>query len=107
ESLMNIDDIIKVSDAIYFNAGKLADRLSLVQLPLQQTIVTEKCLNAGKPIIIGNSVLLSMTVTERPMKAEVYDVYHSIHQGASALVLTGETMMGKHPTLVVKTLKDI
>ncbi len=107
ESLMDIDDIIKFSDAIYFNAGKLAERLELVQLPLHQSIITEKCLLAGKPMIVGNSMLLSMTVTERPMKAEVYDVYNAIKEGVSAVSLNGETMMGKNPTNVVKTLLEI
>ncbi len=107
ESLMNIDDIIKVADAVYFNAGKLAEKLELIQLPLNQSIVTEKCLQAGKPLIVGNSMLLSMTVTERPMKSEVYDVYNAIKEGASALTLNGETMMGKDPSLAVSTLMEL
>lgn len=105
--IKNMDEIISVSDGIMVARGDLGVEIPLEKLPNVQKKLIESCLKAGKLVIVATEMLESMTTSVRPTRAEVSDVANAIYEKASATMLSGETAIGKHPALVVKTMSKI
>ena len=105
--IKNILDIIKVSDGIMVARGDLGVEIPLEKLPNIQKKIISQCLDYGKLVIVATEMLESMTTSVRPTRAEVSDVANAIYEKASATMLSGETAIGKHPALVVKTMSKI
>ena len=106
-SLRNLDSIIEASDVVLVARGDLGIRLSLEEVPYYQKIIVEKCLEAGKPVIVATQFLASMVESTTPTRAEVVDVNLAVSQGVDAIMLTNETSVGKNPLEAVKWLKRI
>ena len=106
-ALRNLDSIVEASDVVLVARGDLGIRLSLEEVPYYQKLVVEKCLEAGKPVIVATQFLASMVESTTPTRAEVVDVNLAVCQGVDAIMLTNETSVGKNPLEAVKWLKRI
>ncbi len=107
EACKNIDEIIEVSDAIMIARGDLGVEVPMEQMPLIQKEITRKCNIAAKPVIIATQIMDSMIERSKPTRAEITDVANAVIDGADALMLSGETSVGKHPLKVVQTMNKI
>lgn len=107
EAIKNIDSIIEVTDAIMVARGDLGVEVPPHKVPIYQKMIVEKSIAKSKPVIIATQMLESMTENISATRAEVNDVANSVIDGADALMLSGETSVGKHPTKVVDTMRKI
>lgn len=103
----NIESIIQVSDAVMAARGDLGVEMDLAQVPLVQKEITRLCRHYGKPVIIATQVLQSMIENASPTRAEATDVSNSVLEYADAIMLSGETAVGKYPIGTVKALAHI
>jgi len=87
--------------------GDLGVELPLERVPGIQKTIIKKCLNSGKISIVATELLSSMENVSRPTRAEVSDVANAILDGADAVMLSGETTVGKYPDLTIKTMEKI
>lgn len=107
EALVNIRDIILESDGIMVARGDLGVELPVEQIPLIQKQLIKKCLHRAKPVIVATQMMESMIDRIKPNRSEITDVANAVLEGADAVMLSGETATGKHPVLVVETMRKI
>ncbi len=107
KALNNLKEIIDVSDAIMVARGDLGDAVPYEEVPFIQHQIISACNKAGVPVIVATQMLLSMTESASPTRAEVSDVAYAIVDGATALMLSEETAKGKHPQLAVAAMRRI
>lgn len=107
EGVNNIDAIINVSDGIMVARGDMGVEISFEDLPAIQKLLIEKCYKAGKKVITATQMLDSMIRNPRPTRAETTDVANAIYDGTSAIMLSGETAIGKYPVESVITMSKI
>lgn len=107
EGVNNIDDIISVSDGIMVARGDMGVEISFEELPAIQKLLIEKCYKVGKKVITATQMLDSMIRNPRPTRAETTDVANAIYDGTSAIMLSGETAIGKYPVESVITMSKI
>ena len=107
EAIENIRDIIVESDGIMVARGDLGVELPIEKVPLIQKQIIRKCLHRAKPVIVATQMMESMIERTKPNRSEITDVANAVLEGADAVMLSGETATGAHPTLVVETMKKI
>jgi pyruvate kinase len=107
EALNNIRDIIIESDAIMIARGDLGVELPVEQVPLIQKDIVRKCIHRAKPVIVATQMMESMIDRAKPNRSEITDVANAVLEGTDAVMLSGETATGKHPALVVETMRKI
>lgn len=107
EAIDDIDAIVNETDAIMVARGDLGIEVPYQDVPLLQKMMVKKCLKASKPIIVATQMMESMIDGITPSRAEVNDVANAVMDGADAVMLSGETSVGKHPGLVVETMSNI
>lgn len=107
EALTNIREIILESDGIMIARGDLGVELPVEQVPMIQKNIIRKCIHRAKPVIVATQMMESMMDRVKPNRSEITDVANAVLEGADAVMLSGETAMGQHPTLVVETMKKI
>lgn len=107
EALNNIDDIIKESDALMVARGDLGVEIPFQNVPLIQKMLITKCIHHAKPVIVATQMMESMINSMSPSRAEVNDVANAVLDGADAVMLSGETSVGKYPIEVIKTMANI
>src|ERR1051325_5093456 len=107
EALQNIRDIIIESDGIMIARGDLGVELPIEQVPLIQKQLIRKCLHRARPVIVATQMMESMIERTKPNRSEITDVANAVLEGADAVMLSGETATGQHPTLVVETMRKI
>jgi pyruvate kinase len=107
EALTNIREIILESDGIMIARGDLGVELPVEQVPLIQKQIIRKCLHRAKPVIVATQMMESMIDRTKPNRSESTDVANAVLEGADAVMLSGETATGKHPVLVVETMRKI
>jgi pyruvate kinase len=107
EALEHLREIILASDAVMVARGDLGVELPLEQVPMIQKNIVRKCIHRAKPVIIATQMMESMIDRTRPNRSEITDVANAVLEGADAVMLSGETAMGKYPDLVVRTMVSI
>lgn len=107
EAIKNIKEIIKVSDAIMIARGDLGVEMPIEQLPGLQKMIISRCIQKGKPVIVATQMMESMITNPSPTRAEVTDVANAVLDGTDAVMLSGETAVGAHPSLVVEAMTKI
>lgn len=107
EAVKSIDEIVAVTDAVMVARGDLGVELPMEQVPLVQKHIVKQCVAASKPVIVATQMMESMIENLRPSRAEVNDVANSVMDGADAVMLSGETSVGKYPVQVVESMKKI
>jgi pyruvate kinase len=107
EGVRNLEEIIKESDGIMVARGDLGVEINLEDLPNVQRTIVQKCAEYGKRVIVATHLLESMIHHPHPTRAEVTDVANAIYEEADAVMLSGETTVGKYPVKCVEYLRKI
>ena len=107
EAIAEIDNIIDMADGIMVARGDLGVELPMEQVPMIQKMLVNKCINASKPVIIATQMMESMITNFSPTRAEVNDVANAVMDGADAVMLSGETSVGKFPVKVIESMQKI
>ena len=107
EALDNIDEIISNSDGIMVARGDLGVEVSAAKVPLIQKQLVNKAKKSRIPVIIATQMMEGMINSLTPTRAEVNDVANSVMDGADAVMLSGETSVGKYPIKVVAAMSSI
>jgi len=107
QAIENIDAIVDAADAVMVARGDLGVEMDLPAVPVAQKQIAHLCRLKGKPCIIATQMLESMTTSPTPTRAEVSDVANAVQDLADAVMLSGETAIGEHPSAVVKMMDRI
>ncbi|HRI00141.1 MAG TPA: pyruvate kinase [Saprospiraceae bacterium] len=107
EAVRNIDKIIKASNGIMVARGDLGVEMPIEKLPSIQKMIINECIQRSRPVIVATQMMDSMINNPSPTRAEVTDVANAVFDGADAVMLSGETSVGKHPILVVQAMNRI
>ena len=107
EAATAIDEILSVSDGIMVARGDLGVETSLFEVPVLQKDLTAKANAAGKLVIVATQMLESMIEHSAPTRAESTDVANAIFDGTDAIMLSGETAVGKYPVQAVEMMTHI
>lgn len=107
EAVANIEEIIEASDAIMIARGDLGVEMPAEEIPLIQKELTRMAVEANKPVVVATQMLESMISAGMPTRAEVTDVAWAAMAGADAVMLSGETSVGKYPVEAVKMMDRI
>lgn len=106
-AIKNLDEIIEKSDAVLVARGDLGMNFGLEEIHSLQSTIVDKALQHRKPVIVATQLLESMVEKPVPTRAEVVDVSTAVEMGVDALMLTGETAVGKYPLEAVSWLIKI
>lgn len=107
QAVAELDAIVEAADALMIARGDLGVEMDLAQVPVVQKRAIQACHRWGKPCIVATQMLESMVHQATPTRAEASDVANSIFDGADAVMLSAETALGRHPDLVVETMRRI
>ncbi|NLD78426.1 MAG: pyruvate kinase [Acidimicrobiales bacterium] len=103
----NLDSIIEASGAVMIARGDLGAELPIEELPHLQKRILQRCITLGRPAITATQMLESMVTAPSPTRAEASDIANAVFDGSSALMLSGESAIGRDPVNAVATMARI
>ena len=106
-AIENLDEIIESADAVMVARGDLGKDIPIEKVPFVQSDIISRCKLAGKTVIVATQMMLSMTKSTEPTRAEVTDVAEAILEGADCVMLSEETANGEHPVEAVGVMEKI
>lgn len=107
QAIKNYEEILDVVDAVMVARGDLGIEIPFWKLPVIQKRAIRRAINAGKPSIVATDMMASMVLSQRPTRAEILDVANAVMDGASAVMLSNETAVGKYPIETVRAMRKI
>lgn len=107
QAIENLESILEETDGVMVARGDLGVEMDLAEVAILQKHIIKKCAEFGKPVIVATQMLQSMINEPVPTRAEVSDVANAIIDGADAVMLSGETAVGKFPVESVKMMNRI
>jgi pyruvate kinase len=106
-AVKNLDEIIRLADLIMVARGDLGIECPMEDLPIIQRRIVKRCIRMGRPVIVATHMLESMISNPIPTRAEVTDVANAVFEQADAIMLSGETTVGKYPVKCVEVLDRV
>jgi pyruvate kinase len=103
----SIEEIIKCADLVMVARGDLGIEVPMEELPIIQRRVVKSCIRLGKPVVVATHLLESMINNRVPTRAEITDVANAVFEQADAIMLSGETSVGKYPVECVEVLNRV
>ncbi|MCM2281669.1 MAG: pyruvate kinase, partial [Bdellovibrionaceae bacterium] len=107
EAVDNLEEIVRLSDAVMVARGDLAVEVGQTLLPGIQKQIVHICNKIGRPVITATQMLDSMVENPRPTRAEITDIANAVLDGSDALMLSAETASGKYPFKCIRTMHEI
>ena len=107
EAVRNLDEIVREADGVMVARGDLGIELPYEELPIIQRRIVKTCLHAGRPVIVATHMLESMISAPMPTRAEVTDVANAVFEQVDAIMLSGETTVGKFPLKCIEVFDRI
>jgi len=107
EALKNLEAIVQEADGIMVARGDLGIEIPYEELPIVQRRIVKTCLRIGRPVIVATHMLESMITSPMPTRAEVTDVANAVFEEADAIMLSGETTVGKYPIKCIEVFDKI
>ncbi|MEM8756778.1 MAG: pyruvate kinase [Planctomycetota bacterium] len=107
QAVEEIEAIADASDAVMVARGDLGVEMDIAETPVTQRRIFDACRHTGTPVIVATQMLETMIESSSPTRAEASDVSNAVYDGSDAVMLSGETAVGKHPDLVVETMTRI
>jgi pyruvate kinase len=106
-AVQNFEEILREADAIMVARGDLGIECPIEELPIIQRRIVKECLHVGRPVIVATHMLESMIENPLPTRAEITDVANAVFEQADAIMLSGETTVGKYPVKCVEIFDRI
>ena len=106
EGVAKVEELLPYCDTIVIARGDLGNAMPLSKLPVVQQQISDICRKHNKPFMVVTQMLNSMIESAVPTRAEVNDIFHAVADGASSIMLTGETAAGKYPVEAMKVFVD-
>ena len=107
QAISNLEAIIRQTDAVMVARGDLGVEMDLADVAVLQKRIIHMCHHFGKPVIVATHMLQSMIDAKTPTRAEVSDVANAIFDGVDAVMLSGETAIGKYPLETVRIMQKV
>ena len=107
EALEDLDRILEVTSGVMVARGDLGVEIGVEKVPMAQKRIIAAAVQAHRPVITATQMLESMIERPTPTRAEVSDVANAVFEGTDALMLSGETAIGQHTVVAVRTLVDV
>jgi pyruvate kinase len=106
-AVRHLGQMIEASDVVMIARGDLGIECPMEELPIIQRKIVKQCLRIGKPVIVATHMLESMIENPVPTRAEITDVANAVFEQADAIMLSGETSMGRYPVECVKVFDRV
>ena len=106
QGLGRLPELLKEADSVCIARGDLGNDMDLWKLPAAQKEIGRQCRQAGVPFIVATQMLFTMTSSAVPTRAEVSDIFNTVADGASGVMVTGETAVGSYPVEVIRYLAN-
>ena len=107
EAMRNLEEIITETDAVMVARGDLGIEVHIEELPVVQRTIVRECARIGRKVIVATHMLESMIENPTPTRAEVTDVANAVYEQAAAVMVSGETSVGKYPIKCIEVLDRI